>query len=261
MILTRADVLAGWFERSPDLIRIWRVPLDASFGEDAWLKGILSPDEADRANHYFFDRDRRRFTIGRAVLRLILSGYLETEAEQVQFSYGKFGKPTLAAPNAGIRFNVSHSQDVAVVAVAHGREVGVDIEFVRQLTDREQLLTATFSSRELAVYRLLPCQQQQAAFFAGWTRKEAYLKARGEGLSIPLDSFAVSLGPDPAALVEVRHDPMEPARWSMANLSVAPGYAGALVAEGGGWRFDYADWDGAIGPVRTTIAEPIHLYS
>ena len=157
------------------------------------------------------------------------------------------GNPRWAAPNAGIRFNVSHSQEIALIAVAHGREVGVDIEFVRQLTDQEQLLTSNFSSREVAAFRLLPRQQQQAAFFAGWTRKEAYLKACGEGLSIPLDSFAVSLGPDdPAALLEVRHDPMEPARWGMANLSVAPGYAGALVAEGGGWRFDYADWDGAI---------------
>ena len=249
MILTRADVPAGWFERSPDLIRIWRVPLDASFEEDARLEGVLSRDETDRAHRYFFDRDRRRFTMGRAVLRLILAGYLGTEAEQVKINYGKHGKPSLAAPNAGIRFNVSHSQEIALIAVAHGREVGVDVEFVRQLTDQEQLLTSNFSSCEVAAYRLLPRQQQQAAFFAGWTRKEAYLKACGEGLSIPLDSFAVSLGPDdPAALLEVRHDPMEPARWGMANLSVAPGYAGALVAEGGGWRFDYADWDGAICP-------------
>ena len=249
MILTRADAPAGWFERSPDLIRIWRVPLDAFFEEDARLEGVLSLDETDRAHRYFFDRDRRRFIIGRAVLRLILAGYLGTEAEQVKINYGKHGKPSLAEPNAGVRFNVSHSQEIALIAVAHGREVGVDVEFVRQLTDQEQLLTWNFSSCEVAAYRQLPCQQQQAAFFAGWTRKEAYLKARGEGLSIPLDSFAVSLGSDdPAALLEVRHDPMEPARWGMANLSVAPGYAGALVAEGGGWRFDYADWNGAIGP-------------
>ena len=245
--MTKADVAAGWFERSPDLVRVWRVPLDAFFGEDARLKNVLSPDETERAHRYHFDRDRRRFTIGRAVLRVILAGYLQSEPEEVAFNYGRNGKPSLAAPNAGTRFNVSHSQDVAVIAVAHGRELGVDVEYVRPIADQEQLLTVNFSSREVAAYRSLPSQQQQAAFFAGWTRKEAYLKARGGGLSIPLDSFAVSLGPDdPAALLEVRNDPMEPARWGMANLSVAPGYAGALVAEGGGWRFDYADWDGAI---------------
>jgi 4'-phosphopantetheinyl transferase len=248
MILTRAGVPKRWFERSPDLIRLWRVPLDAFFEGKARLEGVLSRDEIDRAHRYFFDRDRRRFIIGRALLRLILAGYLETEAEQVKINYGEHGKPLLAPPNAGIRFNISHSHKIALIAVAHGREVGVDVEFMRKLTDQEQLLTSIFSSCELAAYRLLECRQQQAAFFAGWTRKEAYLKARGEGLSVQLDSIAVSLGPDdPAALLEVRHDPIEPARWGMANLSVAPGYAGALVAEGEGWHFDYADWGGAIG--------------
>jgi 4'-phosphopantetheinyl transferase len=239
---------AGRFEHYPDLIRVWRVRLDDFFGEDARLQNILSPDEAERAHRYHFDRDCHRFTVGRGILRVILAGYLETEPEHIAFNYGKHGKPSLAAPNAGIRFNVSHSQDVAVIAVAHGREVGVDVEYVRPIADQEQLLSVNFSSREVAAYRSLPFQHRQAAFYAGWTRKEAYLKARGGGLSIPLDSFTVSLGPDdPVALLEVRNDPMESARWRMANLSFAPGYAGALVAEGGGWRVDYADWDGAIG--------------
>jgi 4'-phosphopantetheinyl transferase len=244
MTLTGAvgEVPSDSFEHSPDVIRVWRVRLDAFSGENEQLQRVLSAEETERAHSYYFDRDRRRFTVARAILRFLISGYAKTEPEQVVFNYGKHGKPSLADPNAGIRFNVSHSRDVALIAVAHGREVGVDVEFLRPIMDQEQLLTRNFSPREVAAFRSLPCSQRQAAFFAGWTRKEAYLKARGGGLSIPLDSFAVSLGPDePAALLEVRNDPMDQARWGMANLSAAPGYASALVAEGGGWRFDYAD--------------------
>ena len=204
---------------------------------------VLSPDEIERARRYQFDRDRRRFTLARASLRLLLSKYLRTKPEQIVFNYGKHGKPFLVDPSSAIQFNVSHSEEMALIAVAHGREVGVDIEFLRSLTDQEQLLTTNFSSREVAAFRSLPSRQQQAAFFAGWTRKEAYLKARGDGLSIPLDSFTVSLGPDePAALLEVQTDPQETARWSMKNLSVAAGYAAALVVEGEGWHVDYVDW-------------------
>ena len=231
------------FAHCPGVIRIWRVVLDAL----PWQRceDVLSPDERERAGRYQFDNDRRRFTMTRSILRFLLSNYLETTPERVAFKYGKHGKPSLAEPGTGIRFNVSHSGELALIAVAHGREVGVDIEFLRPMVDQEQLLAANFSSRELAEFRSLPRVWQQAAFFAGWTRKEAYLKARGGGLSIPLDSFAVSLGPhEPASLLEVRNDPLEPSRWGMANLPVAPGYAGALVAEGGDWRVEFVDWNG-----------------
>jgi 4'-phosphopantetheinyl transferase len=234
---------SGSFDRSPDLIRVWRVRLDVFSEEIARLERLLSSDETERAGRFCFDRDRRRFTVARAALRFILGGYLETSPEQVVFNYGSHGKPLLANQNSGIRFNVSHSQEVALVAVTYGREVGVDVEFQRPMADQEELLAGYFSSREVAALRSVPRPQQQAAFFAGWTRKEAYLKARGGGLSIPLNSFAVSLGPDePAALLEVRDDPMEPARWGMATLRAGPGYTGALVAEGKDWRFDYGDW-------------------
>ena len=231
------------FARCDGLIRVWRVALDAL----PWQRceDVLSPDERERARRYQFDKDRRRFTITRSVLRFLLGNYLKTTPERVAFNYGEYGKPSLAEPCTGIRFNVSHSEELALIAIAHGREVGVDVEFLRPIADQEQLLAANFSARELAEFRSLPRVWQQAAFFAGWTRKEAYLKARGGGLSVPLDSFAVSLGPHaPASLLEVRSDPLEASRWGMANLVVAPDYAGALVAEGGDWRIELADWNG-----------------
>jgi 4'-phosphopantetheinyl transferase len=228
-----------------DSIRVWRVRLDAFSDESSRLEKVLSPDESERAGRYCFDRDRRRFTVARASVRLIHSRDGGTTPDRVMFTYGQHGKPSLADRGTGIRFNTSHSHEIAVIAVTHGREVGVDVEFVRPITDQERLLAMNFSSREVAAFRSLPNGQQQAAFFAGWTRKEAYLKARGGGLSIPLNSFAVSLRPDePAALLEVENDPMEAGRWGMTSLQAAPGYACALVAEGKGWRFDFADWGG-----------------
>ena len=122
-------------------------------------------------------------------------------------------------------------------------EVGVDIEFLRPMADQEELLAALTFHRANWPSSAHCRERGNKASFTGWTRKEAYLKARGGGLSIPLDSFAVSLGPhEPASLLEVRNDPLEPSRWGMANLLVAPGYAGALVAEGGDWRLEFVDW-------------------
>jgi 4'-phosphopantetheinyl transferase len=231
------------FAHCDGVIRVWRVVLDASPTQRH--ENVLSPDERERARRYQFDSDRRRFTTTRSILRFLLCDYLKTTPDRVAFNYGEYGKPSLADPRTEIRFNVSHSGELALIAVAHGREVGVDIELLRPIADQEQLLAANFSSRELAEFRSLPQVSQQAAFFAGWTRKEAYLKARGGGLSIPLDSFAVSLGPHaPASLLEVRNDPLEASRWGMANLVVAPDYAGALVAEGGDWRIEFVDWNG-----------------
>jgi 4'-phosphopantetheinyl transferase len=231
------------FELCHDLVRVWRLAVDALPWQQC--ENVLSPDEGGRARRYQFEKDRRQFVVTRAVLRVLLGNYLKTTPERVVFNYGEYGKPSLAEPGSGIRFNVSHSGELALIAVANGREVGVDVEFLRPMADREQLAAASFSSRELAEFRALPPARQQAAFFAGWTRKEAYLKARGGGLSIPLDSFAVSLAPHgPASLLEVRNDPLEPSRWGMADLLVAQGYAGALVAEGADWRVDLVDWNG-----------------
>jgi 4'-phosphopantetheinyl transferase len=209
------------------------------------LEEVLSRDELERARRFHFDRDRRRFTLARGALRMILSGYLNTDPKLIVFEYGPQGKPSLTSSPSEIRFNVAHSEELALIAVSCERELGVDLEHVRSLASVEQIPERFFSPREAAVFRSLPGHLVEAAFFACWTRKEAYVKARGGGLSIPLDRFDVSLEPSqPAALLDVRDNPAEVARWGMVELQPASGYAGALVAQGKDWHFSYCDWLG-----------------
>src|SRR5438270_8929096 len=165
-------------------VHIWRVGLDQHPQTVARLSAVLADDERNRADKLYFEKDRRRFTVARGVLRIILGRYLNTKPEQLGFHYTKFGKPMLA--NAGVdalRFNVSHSEELAVYAVACGREVGIDIEYLRPDIEAEQIAQQFFSSTEAAMLRSLPGEVRTRAFFNCWTRKEAYIKARGDGLS------------------------------------------------------------------------------
>lgn len=233
------------YELPPDLIRIWRVFLDRGPVNNLKLQELLSPDELDRARRFHFERDQRRFTLAKRALRMILGGYLKSDPKTIVFHYGPQGKPRLANETSGIQFNVSHSEELAVIAVARERELGVDVEHLRSSEWAEENPEGFFSAREVAMFRSLPRDQAQAAFFTCWTRKEAYIKARGCGLSIPLEDFDVSLEPEkPAALLHVKNDPDEPNRWGMAELRPAPGYIGAIVAMGKDWRFAFSDWTG-----------------
>ncbi len=247
MIPAESDREAPLYDLPPDLIRVWRVHLGRVVGSLDRLEKLLSRNETDRARRFHFERDRRRFILARGALRTILGGYVKMDPKLIVFDYGPQGKPFLAPPISSIRFNVAHSGELALVAVSRERELGVDVEFVRSLTWAEQIPERFFSPREAAVFRSLPHDLVGPAFFACWTRKEAYIKARGGGLSIPLDRFDVSVEPGkPAALLEVRDDPIEASRWGMVELQPAPGYAGALVVQGEGWQYGYCDWpDGA----------------
>jgi 4'-phosphopantetheinyl transferase len=239
------EIFPPRFNLLPDLIRIWRVHLDRASVNCSRLEEILSHDELDRALRFRFDRDRRRFTVARGALRMILGGYLNTDPKLIVFDYGAKGKPSLLSWSSEIRFNVAHSEELALIAVARERDLGVDVEYVRPLASAEQIPERFFSPREATVFRSLPDDLSEAAFFACWTRKEAYVKARGGGLSIPLDQFDVSLEPNkPAALLDVKGDPAEVSRWGMVELQPAPRYTGALVARGKDWRFSYCDWTG-----------------
>jgi 4'-phosphopantetheinyl transferase len=162
----------------------------------------------------------------------------------MRFAYGPKGKPDLAPGSAvgGIRFNVAHAGGLALVAVTRGREVGVDLEQVRDV-DVEGIAERFFSAREVAALRRLPPAIRAEAFFRCWTRKEAYVKATGDGLSAGLEQFDVSLLPgDPAAMLAHRGDPSEVGRWSLRDLAPAPGYVGALAVEGRGYRARWRDW-------------------
>ena len=175
----------------------------------------------------------RRSACARGILRDILGRYLDSEPRELQFRYGPHGKPALCgAVGAPVAFNVSHSHDLALFAFSGGRDLGVDIEAIRPMPDGEDIASRFFSAREVACLRSLPAAIRNAAFFTCWTRKEAYLKALGDGLARPLDGFDVTFGPGEAARLTVAGDAGESARWSVAPLPAPAGYAAAVVAEG-----------------------------
>jgi len=228
-----------------DEVHVWRATLDQPPSQIQSLLHNLAADEQARAERFCFERDREHFIAARGVLRAILGGYLNREPQRLSFCYNSYGKPALAGESDGdaIRFSVSHSHGVALYAVGRGRDVGIDLERIRSDVAVAQIAERYFSRREVATLRALPAEAQRQAFFLGWTRKEAYIKARGEGLSLPLDQFDVSLAPgEPAAVLGTQRDPFEASRWSLQELTPAPGYAAALAVEGHGWRLTCWQW-------------------
>lgn len=231
-------------------VHLWLAELTQSTSLLARLERTLSADERERAARFHFRRDAEHFVVARGALRDILGRYLCERPERLRFAYNEFGKPSLAGVHAGgpHRFNLSHSRGRALYAVTLGREVGVDLEFVRPDFAGEEIASAYFSRPEVAALRALPAGRRVEAFFNCWTRKEAFVKARGEGLSLPLDRFAVSLAPgEPARLLDVEGEPGEAARWSLKGLPFEDGYVGALAAESGGWRLRCWRWTGPQG--------------
>lgn len=195
---------------------------------------VLSKRERERANRFIFQRDRDRFIVARAGLRRLLASRLDLPAEAIEFEYGAHGKPALAhksGPN-DLRFNVSHSENVAIYAFADGRAVGVDIEAVREIQDRDDIATHCFSANENKAYLLLGSDERSQAFFNGWTRKEAFIKATGDGMHRPLDSFDVSLRPDePARILRVGERNGEDCGWLLYSFSPLQGFVSAVVIE------------------------------
>lgn len=209
------------------------------------LRHILSPDEAERADRFHFERDRRRYTVARGTLRRILGRYLRIAPQDVRFDYGPQGKPSLSAelPTApailDLNFNVSHSHELAVIGVTRTRQLGVDVEHRHRTVEYEQIASHFFSAQEQAELSMLPPSQIAQGFFNCWTRKEAYIKAIGKGLSHPLDKFAVSLAPgQPARLLRVDPDPAEVDRWSLHAPDVHSEYITAIMAEGRDWSYE-----------------------
>jgi 4'-phosphopantetheinyl transferase len=239
-----SSILPPRFSLTGSEIHIWLVDLREQAEGIAACRETLSADERSRAESFHFQRDRDRFVVARGALRTILGRYLEERPEQLRFTYNSFGKPALpdTSRHEALEFNLSHSGDVALCAVALGRRLGIDVERVREDFCCEEIAEHFFSGREVATLRALPEAERPHAFFRCWTRKEAYIKARGEGLSIPLDSFSVSLGPgEPAELLSV-DGPPEAARWTLIGLEPRPGYAAAVAFEGDGRRLSCRMW-------------------
>jgi 4'-phosphopantetheinyl transferase len=215
-------------------IHVWSLRLDRARPRLTALERLLASEEREKAGRFRFAIDRERFIARRGLLRTILGDYLELMPESLVFGEAEHGKPYLmrAADERNLRFNVSHSSGLALLAVTEGREVGVDVERVRPDVLEDDIPERFFSPREVAALRSLAQPDQIPAFFRCWARKEAYIKALGTGLQLPLDSFDVSLGPgEPAALLGTRPDPTQASRWSMQTLCVDPAYAAALVVE------------------------------
>ena len=232
-------------------VDIWRINLAGQSDETEQCRRLLSPDEVERANRFYFERDRRRFTVARAAMREILSRYTGVVAKDLCFSYGRRGKPEVAADlDSRIKFNLSHSSEFALLAVTQGLTVGVDLEWIKPDFATDSIAEQFFSAAEVQTLQSLPAAQRAEAFFSCWTRKEAYIKALGEGLSVPLESFAVAFAPGvPAALLHVRVDPTEVGRWSMYNIEVGEGYKAALVVEGKNHRLKQMEWARAAAPL------------
>ncbi len=215
-------------------VHLWVVRLEASEDNFARALTCLSPDEVARAERFYFPRHRRAFVLGRAALRALTAGYLGIEPAQVDFVYGPQGKPALAPAlknNAcSLRFNASNSGNLAAYAFTAGCDIGVDVEQNRPLSDLENIAHRFFSLEETAELLEIPEAERTSAFFRCWTRKEAYIKAMGGGLSIPLESFRVTLRPGVAARMVSLGGSEDAARsWTLDNFDPTPGYAGAIA--------------------------------
>jgi 4'-phosphopantetheinyl transferase len=213
-----------------DEIHVWLSHLSIGAAAQSLLQGYLSAEEKERAARFHFDRDRNRFVIARCTLRNILACYLQQRPSELQIQYGEQGKPALVPDSAGrsLSFNLSHSEDLAVLALAWDRNIGIDVERIRDDVEYEDIARSRFSKGEVNSLMALAPRDRTEGFFLAWTRKEAYVKARGGGLQVPLDSFDVNLKPGEPARFLRGVDP----RWQIVDCSVEHGYPAALVYDG-----------------------------
>jgi 4'-phosphopantetheinyl transferase len=213
-------------------VHVWRADLDLNESFQSSFLQLLSSDEKNRAKKFRFKKDCQRFITARGILRLLIGKYLEINPGEISFRYGEFGKPGVASNNS-LQFNISHSQNVALFAFTKKFNIGVDVEFVNPDIEVKEIATSFFSTNEIKNLLALPENQQTLGFFYCWTRKEAFIKAVGEGLSFPLDKFEVSLEPDkPAKLLATNWHPKDVSRWSIYSLSPERNFVGSLVIEG-----------------------------
>lgn len=212
-----------------DEIHIYRTTLEGPEPEH-----VLSLDERTRAARFHFARDRRKFVVARAFVRGVLGEYLGINPADVRFGYTAYGKPFLdwTMPVAALSFNVAHSEDLAMMAVARGRAVGIDVEHHKPGFATDTVAEQFFSPDEVRAIRGLRSEEQERAFFDCWTRKEAYIKARGQGLSIPLNGFTVSTARhERSALLSTDYDPLAAVGWRVCDLEAPVRYSAALAYE------------------------------
>lgn len=213
-------------------VDIWCVKLHSFSTHVLALSGFLSSEEKNRSEKFRFDRDKLRSVVSRGILRLILSEYLEQPPAQIKINSGSQGKPALFGQENGhtLQFNLSHSHETVLYGITRIGEIGVDVEKVREVPDFEKIIGQFFSPRERVAFEELSPAQKMRAFFTCWSRKEAFMKAKGDGFSLPLDQFDVSILPDqPAALLATRWDPLEVNHWSLSDIWIDENHAAAMA--------------------------------
>jgi len=238
-------------------VQVWRARLDVPAYRVRELAQLLSLDEARRAERLFFDVDRQRFIVARGLLRTILGRYLRAPPAELRFVYGPYGKPelTLEFADGRLHFSVAHSHRLALYAVAYDRQVGIDLEYMRPRLVSKAVAEHFFSPVEVERLGALPEKEQREAFFCCWTRKEAYIKARGEGVSLPLDCFEVSPVPNENPVrLRTHGDPAEATRWCLRGLEPGAGYAAAVAVEGFGWHLRRWLWSPAAAVRQPAVA-------
>ncbi len=231
-------------------VHLWNARLDRMVSSGRNLERTLSSDEKARANRFRFERDRARYMTGRGILRALLGMYLDVEPEAVEFGHERERKPALSGRfgRDPIRFNMSRSGDLALYAFARDRELGVDVERIDPLPEMDRIVEGFFTPREIREYRQIPPGERTDAFFRCWTRKEAFLKATGEGLLRPLDTFSVSIRSDELPrFVENRTQPEAADPWSVLDLPVEEGYRAALVVRGAPFGLRCLQWPHSSG--------------
>jgi 4'-phosphopantetheinyl transferase len=212
-------------------LHVWQARLTASEDELAEFARLLAPDENHRAARFHFERDRRAFVVGRGILRIILGRYLACAPEELAFLYGLHGKPSLRG--GGLQFNMAHSDGLAVIAVTREGAVGIDVERVRPMQDCGRIMNSFFTAEEANAVSALPAEHHLRGFFTCWTRKEAYLKATGDGITAQLDHFSVPVVPgSPPRLLHVEGAPHEVTRWSFHELPLGVDCVGVVAFEG-----------------------------
>jgi 4'-phosphopantetheinyl transferase len=250
--------MTDWFSPSvfpvlpANVVHVWRFSLDLDRETQVKCAELLSESERARAARFVLERDRVSFIAAHGILRALLARYLGCVPEVIEFVYSSYGKPAVSHPRLPhpLSFNLSHSHGLGAVAIVRGREIGVDVEKIRPEFAGEEIAKRYFSSKEVDELRRLTDERRAEGFFLCWTRKEAYVKALGEGLRLPLDSFSVSLTPgEPAQLqAEDAH------RWSVRSFETSTGAAmthvGAIVCEGSDWTVQYLDWERLEDDVR-----------
>jgi len=232
----------------PDEVHVWHTELTPPRNGADTLLDLLAPEEQERASRFKLPDPRSQFLISRAFLRLALGRYLQVGPREIEFRTTAYGKPELAI-NSDIRFNLSHCVGAAILAITRDRQVGVDVERIREDVDVKALADRFFSRQESEWLRSRPASDRIPSFFSCWTAKEAYIKARGEGLSLSLSSFGIIPRSDGSKLqLEVYNNPEESRRWSMWQLELGPGLRGALAVEGVNCCVSLGKWPSRAWP-------------